>query len=160
MKILVTDGVGYIGSVVVQKLLHQNYSVVVVDNFQEGHGKAILPQAIFVEGDLADKNLRSLQQLERGEREVKCPEFGNEAKMQLTDESRVNPQNRYVISKYYQKLIGLNLKKRYKIPTTCLRYSIVQGPRQSPYDLYSGALRAFALSVYFKRRPVIYEHGQ
>ena len=36
----------------------------------------------------------------------------------------------------------------------------MQGPRQSPYNLYSGVLRAFALSVYFKRRPAIYEHGQ
>lgn len=35
----------------------------------------------------------------------------------------------------------------------------MQGPRQSPYNLYSGALRAFALSIYFKRRPVIYEDG-
>jgi len=35
----------------------------------------------------------------------------------------------------------------------------VQGPRQSPYNLYSGALRAFALSIYFKKRSIIYEDG-
>lgn len=57
MKILVTGGAGYIGSVLVEGLLDENHSVVVVDNLQEGHRKAILPGAVFVEGDLADKNL-------------------------------------------------------------------------------------------------------
>ncbi|MBA7714122.1 ADP-L-glycero-D-manno-heptose-6-epimerase [subsurface metagenome] len=104
-------------------------------------------------------NLRSLEQLERGDWEVKCPECGGKTGMQLTDESRINPQNQYAISKYSQELISLNLGKRYKIPTVCLRYSIVQGPRQSFCNLYSGALRTISLSIYFKRRPVIYEDG-
>jgi len=102
---------------------------------------------------------RSLDQLKRGNWEPRCPKCGSKIKMQLTDESRVNPANSYGISKYSQELISLNLGKRYSIPTTCLRYSIVQGPRQAPYNLYSGALRAFALSLYFGRRPVIYEDG-
>lgn len=123
-------------------------------------------QAIYGEGNYrcpedgtVYPDLRSLEQLQRGDWEVKCPECGGKIKMQLTDESRVNPQNQYAISKYSQELTGLNLGKRYKIPTVCLRYSIVQGPRQSFYNLYSGALRTFSLSVYFKKRPVIYEDG-
>ena len=103
---------------------------------------------------------RSLAQLKRGDWELRCPECDRKIKMQLTDESRVNPANSYAISKYSQELIGLTLGKRYSIPTICLRYSIVQGPRQSPYNLYSGALRAFAVSVYSGKEPVIYEDGQ
>jgi len=102
---------------------------------------------------------RSLDQLERGNWELRCPKCGGKIKMELTDEARVNPQNQYAISKYSQELIGLALGRRYEIPTVCLRYSIVQGPRQSPYDLYSGALRAFALSTYFEKGSVIYEDG-
>ena len=102
---------------------------------------------------------RSLGQLERGEWELRCPKCGGKIKMELTDEARVNPQNQYAISKYSQELIGLALGQRYGIPTVCLRYSIVQGPRQSPYNLYSGALRTFALSTYFKKGSVIYEDG-
>jgi dTDP-L-rhamnose 4-epimerase len=41
-----------------------------------------------------------------------------------------------------------------------MRYSIVQGPRQSFYNAYSGAMRIFALSLYFDRAPTIYEDGQ
>jgi len=103
---------------------------------------------------------RSLEQLKRGEWKLKCPKCGSKIKMQPTDESRVNPANSYGISKYSQELIGLTLGKRYNIPTICLRYSIVQGARQSPYNLYSGALRAFAVSVYSGKEPVIYEDGQ
>lgn len=103
---------------------------------------------------------RSLEQLRRGDWELRCPKCGRKIKMRLTDESRVNPANSYAISKYSQELIGLALGKRYNIPTICLRYSIVQGPRQSPYNLYSGALRAFAVSLYSGKEPVIYEDGQ
>ncbi len=103
---------------------------------------------------------RSLEQLRRGDWELRCPKCGNKIKIQLTDESRVNPTNSYAISKYSQELIGLTLGKRYNIPTICLRYSIVQGPRQSPYNLYSGALRAFAASIHSGKEPVIYEDGQ
>jgi len=102
---------------------------------------------------------RSLEQLRRGDWELRCPRCGRKIKMQLTNESRVNPANSYGISKYSQELIGLTLGKRYSIPTICLRYSIVQGPRQSPYNLYSGALRAFAVSMYFGKEPIIYEDG-
>ncbi len=103
---------------------------------------------------------RSLAQLKKGDWELRCPKCGSKIKMQPTDESRVNPANSYGISKYSQELIGLTLGKRYNIPTTCLRYSIVQGARQSPYNLYSGALRAFAVSIHSGKEPVIYEDGQ
>lgn len=103
---------------------------------------------------------RSLAQLKKADWELRCPKCDSKIKMQPTDESRVNPANSYGISKYSQESIGLTLGKRYSIPTICLRYSIVQGPRQSPYNLYSGALRAFAVSVYSGKEPVIYEDGQ
>ena len=39
----------------------------------------------------------------------------------------------------------MNLGRRYQIPTVALRYSIVQGPRQSVFNAYSGACRIFCL---------------
>jgi len=55
MKILVTGGAGYIGSIVVEQLIEAGESVVVFDNLYQGHRSAVHPQAIFVEGDLADR---------------------------------------------------------------------------------------------------------
>jgi len=40
-----------------------------------------------------------------------------------------------------------------------MRYSIVQGPRQSFYNAYSGACRIFCLSYFLDRRPPVYEDG-
>jgi UDP-glucose 4-epimerase len=55
MKILVTGGAGYIGSVVVEQLIAAGESVVVFDNLSQGHRAAVHPQAAFVEGDLANR---------------------------------------------------------------------------------------------------------
>jgi len=55
MKILVTGGAGYIGSIVVEQLIAAGESVVVFDNLSQGHRAAVHPGAIFVQGDLADR---------------------------------------------------------------------------------------------------------
>lgn len=55
MMILVTGGAGYIGSIVVERLLAEGAEVVVFDNLQEGHGAAVLPEAVFIQGDLTDR---------------------------------------------------------------------------------------------------------
>ncbi|MEK6248091.1 MAG: NAD-dependent epimerase/dehydratase family protein, partial [Planctomycetales bacterium] len=52
MKILVTGGAGYIGSVAVDRLLAADYEVVVFDNLSKGHRDAVHPDATLVEGDL------------------------------------------------------------------------------------------------------------
>lgn len=61
MRILVTGGAGYIGSVVVQELLADGHVVTAYDNLSKGHRTSVLPQAEFVEADLHDHDqLRSV----------------------------------------------------------------------------------------------------
>jgi UDP-glucose 4-epimerase len=55
MRILVTGGAGYIGSVVIQQLVEAGDQVVVYDSLVRGHRRAIHPDATFVEGDIADR---------------------------------------------------------------------------------------------------------
>jgi len=104
-------------------------------------------------------DIRLDEQLSKGDWEQHCPECGKYMKYLPTPETRINPQNQYAISKYTQEMIAVNLGKRYNIPSVALRYSIVQGPRQSFYNAYSGAMRIFALHLYFSKQPVIYEDG-
>lgn len=55
MRILVTGGAGYIGSVVTEELINAGHEAVVYDNLVYGHRDAVHPQARFVEGDLLDR---------------------------------------------------------------------------------------------------------
>jgi UDP-glucose 4-epimerase len=55
MKVLVTGGAGYIGSIAVEQLILAGEEVVVFDNLYQGHQAAVHPQAAFVQGDLADR---------------------------------------------------------------------------------------------------------
>ena len=57
MKILVTGGSGYIGSVVVKRLLEHGNQVTVFDNLERGHRCNLDPRAESVEGDLRDGEL-------------------------------------------------------------------------------------------------------
>ena len=57
MKILVTGGAGYIGSIVTAELIAEEASVTVLDNLSTGHREAVHPRALFVHGDLKDAPL-------------------------------------------------------------------------------------------------------
>ncbi len=54
MKLLVTGGAGYIGSVVTKQLLDAGHEVVVFDNLERGHRAAVPAAARLVVGDLLE----------------------------------------------------------------------------------------------------------
>jgi UDP-glucose 4-epimerase len=54
LKILVTGGAGYIGSITTSELLAAGHEVVVFDNLYQGHREAVPSEAAFVQGDLSD----------------------------------------------------------------------------------------------------------
>jgi UDP-glucose 4-epimerase len=60
VKIFVTGGAGYVGSICVEELLQRGDEVIVFDNLSEGHRPAIDPRAIFIQGDLNDAKSISL----------------------------------------------------------------------------------------------------
>ena len=91
--------------------------------------------------------MRPESALAAGQWEIPCPQCGGPLEMQTTPERISNPQNAYGMSKLGEEMVAVNLGRRYGIPTVALRYSIVQGPRQSVYNAYSGACRIFCLQL-------------
>jgi UDP-glucose 4-epimerase len=90
MKILVTGGAGYIGSVVAERLLETGNQPVIYDNLSEGHRDAVPPGAILVVGELTDS--RSLTESLRMHRVEAVIHMAASA---LVGESMINP-SKYV----------------------------------------------------------------
>jgi UDP-glucose 4-epimerase len=130
VKILVTGGAGYIGSVCVEDLLNRGHEVTVFDNLTEGHRKAVDQRAKFVQGELADKTVVS--SLIGAEQPAAVMHFAAKA---LVGESMQNPY------KYFFNNVscGLNLLdamvehgvKRFVFSSTCATYGI---PEIIPID--------------------------
>ncbi|MEK6335014.1 MAG: UDP-glucose 4-epimerase GalE [Acidobacteriota bacterium] len=57
MRVLVTGGAGYIGSVVVEQLLSHGHEVIAFDSLAKGHRAAVVPAAEFVAGDLLNQDV-------------------------------------------------------------------------------------------------------
>lgn len=131
--------------------------------------KIILASTQFVYGDgeylcpHTKKNFfpepRSIQALRKGDWSIKCP-HGSLAKfISFKENQKLTPTNSYGLSKQALENLGLRLGRTYNIPTTILRYSIVQGPHQSPHNLYSGAMRIFVSQALAKVPITVYEDG-
>lgn len=123
-------------------------------------------QAVYGEGqyDCAEHGLmlppaRSRRQMMQSQWEVQCPTCGRCMKPRLLRESHPNPYNPYALSKYAQEMAAIRLGRKTEVPTVALRYSIVQGPRQSPFNTYSGICRIFTLRLLNGQAPIIYEDG-
>lgn len=121
MKIFVTGGAGYIGSICVEQLLNQGYEVVVFDNLSEGHRAAVDPRAGFIHGDLQIPT--SIHEAIAGAKPDAVMHFAANA---LVGESMVNP------SKYFKNNVtgGLNLLdamvgngvKKFVFSSTCATF--------------------------------------
>ena len=130
MRILVTGGAGYIGSVCVEDLLNRGHNVTVLDNLTEGHRKAVDRRAKFVEGDLADKP--AVSDLIRMEGPEAVMHFAANA---LVGESMQNPYKYF----YNNVSCGLNLLhamvengvRRFVFSSTCATYGL---PETVPID--------------------------
>jgi len=135
---------------------HLDLARIVVASSQAAMGEGLYRCA--VDGEQVP-GMRPEKALAAGEWEITCPGCGGPMAMQPTPERISNPQNAYGMSKLGQEMVAANLGRRYGIPTVALRFSIVQGPRQSVYNAYSGACRIFCLSYLLGTPPTLYEDG-
>jgi dTDP-L-rhamnose 4-epimerase len=149
-----TVGTALLYEIIVAKRLPIRKVVVASSQASYGEGRHMC-----AEHGVVFPGLRSSEQLEHGKWEIPCPVCQLPTQWQPTDESRVNPQNQYALSKYTQEMVAFNLGRRYGIPTTCMRYSITQGRWQSPRNAYSGICRIFAVRALAGKAPIVFEDG-
>lgn len=123
MKVLVTGGAGYIGSITTELLLDRGYEVVVFDNLERGHRDAVDPRASLIVGDL-----RNREDIISAMRRVKPAAVLHFAAYALVGESMEDPML------YFRNNVlgGINLAEAMKIAevpviifsSTCATYGI------------------------------------
>ncbi|MBI5287644.1 MAG: NAD-dependent epimerase/dehydratase family protein [Chloroflexi bacterium] len=142
------------------------YEIIVNERFPIRKIVVASSQAVFGEGlyrcarhGKQQPGPRPRAQLERGAWDVICPVCSGPMDVLPIKETYTNPQTCYGLSKHAQEEIALTLGRQYGIPSVALRYSIVQGPRQSLRNAYSGALRSFTMRALCGEAPVLFEDG-
>lgn len=130
MKIFVTGGAGYIGSICVEQMLDRGHEVAVLDNLTEGHRAAVDPRAMFYEADLADRDA-----VVRAIRNAAPDAVMHFAANALVGESMTNP------SKYFRNNVasGVNLLdamvendvRKFVFSSTCATFGL---PERMPID--------------------------
>jgi dTDP-L-rhamnose 4-epimerase len=143
------------------------YELIVARNLPIRKVVVASSQAIYGEGKYECRehgviypDSRPLEQLRRGDWEVKCPQCRRDLAPVWITEDQVKPFTAYGISKYALELLAFNLGRRYGVPAVAMRYTYVQGPRNSFYNAYSGVCRIFTLRVLNGAPPVVYEDGK
>lgn len=104
-------------------------------------------------------NGRESERLRKKLWEPICPKCGGTITPLPLLETHANPKNQYAIAKYSQELMAIALGRNFGIPSSALRYSIVQGPEQSFRNAYSGVLRIFTLQMLDRQPASIFEDG-
>jgi UDP-glucose 4-epimerase len=130
MKILVTGGAGYIGSICVEQLLDAGHTVAVFDNLSEGHRGAVDPRASLMIGDLQQRC-----DIEDALEKTRPDAVMHFAANALVSESMTNP------SKYFRNNVhgGINLLdamlaagcRRLVFSSTCATFGV---PERVPID--------------------------
>lgn len=205
-KIVVTGGLGFIGSHLVERFIENN-DVVIVDNQSTGtieniteldtsridttfgsinslnleeifegadyvfHLAAVtsVPQSVEDPVKSNEVNITgTLKVLEAARKtDVKKVVFssssavyGETEVLPISEEVPINPMSPYAVSKATAELYCNVYSEIYDLPTTCLRYFNVFGPKQDPNSQYAAVIPIFIDKLLKNERPTIYGDGE
>ena len=206
-NVIVTGGMGFIGSHLTEKLLEDN-EVTVIDNGITGRRENIerlldYKNFTLIKGSIVDLNLTEifkgkdyvfhLAAIPSVPRSVKDPFSSNEANVTGTlnvliaaketgikkvifsssssvygdtptlpkrEDLPVNPQSPYAITKATGEMYCRVFEELYGLPTVCLRYFNVFGPRQDPNSQYAAVIPKFITAIINNKSPLIYGDGE
>jgi len=86
--------------------------------------------------------------------------YGDSIKLPKQENDPINPISPYALTKLAGERYCQLFAQLYKLPTICLRYFNVFGPKQDPSSEYSAVIPIFIKSVLNNKPPTIYGDGE
>jgi UDP-glucose 4-epimerase len=206
-KVIVTGGMGFIGSHLTEELLEDN-EVTVIDNGSTGKPENIKhlmdhKNLTLIRGSITDLDLAEifkgkdyvfhLAAMASVPGSVENPYASNETNVTGTlnvliaakdagikkvvfssssavygdtpampkkEDMPVFPQSPYAITKATGEMYCRVFQELYGLPTVCLRYFNVFGPRQDPNSQYAAVIPKFITSIMNDKSPIIFGDGE
>lgn len=88
-----------------------------------------------------------------------CAVYGDNEALPLRETSQTKPLSPYAASKLIGEVYYQTFYRAYGVPTVCLRYMNIYGPRQDPNGEYAAVIAKFAHRMRAGQAPIIYGDG-
>ncbi len=109
---------------------------------------------------IVNPNLRTEEQMQKGQWEVLCPKCGRPVvPLQTAETKEMNPSTIYALTTKLKEEMCLTIGRTYNIPAVSLRFFNVFGPRQSLNNPYTGVSAIFMSRIKNNSKPIINEDG-
>ncbi|CAG0937492.1 UDP-glucose 4-epimerase [Thermoflexales bacterium] len=89
-----------------------------------------------------------------------CAVYGDNPELPLSERSITQPLSPYAASKLIGEVYCQTYYRAYGLPTVCLRYFNIYGPRQDPNGDYAAVIPKFVQRLKAGQAPLIYGAGQ
>jgi nucleoside-diphosphate-sugar epimerase len=86
--------------------------------------------------------------------------YGNDPPLPKREGMQLRPMSPYAVSKAANEECAAAFATQHGLPTVCLRYFNVYGPRQDARSPYAGVISRFAAALLAGRRPTVYGDGR
>lgn len=86
--------------------------------------------------------------------------YGNTPTLPKVEDMTPNPQSPYALTKLVGEYYCHIFHEIYHLPTMCLRYFNIYGPRQDPSSQYAAVIPRFISRVWQDKSPIIYGDGE
>jgi nucleoside-diphosphate-sugar epimerase len=119
-----------------------------------------LTNAVNVDGTLNLLNAARQYGLKRLVLSSSCAVYGDNDDLPLTESSQTKPLSPYAATKLIGEVYCQTYQRAYGVPTVCLRYFNIYGPRQDPNGPYAAAIPKFIQRLKNQQSPIIYGDGK
>ena len=89
-----------------------------------------------------------------------CAVYGDSQSISQKEDALLNPQSPYAATKLAAEYYCQVFHEVYKLPTACLRYFNIYGPRQDPNSQYAAVIPIFIKRLTGEKSPIIFGDGE